>query len=234
MSILLAPERVNGQQSQAQIIHDVLMGRLQRCEIGPDDRLVDTAVAAEFDVSRMPARDALMRLAHGGYLEATTRGFVLPRVTHKEILEMFDLRRLVEPRAVALVAQAIDQTQLAELEATLVSAREAMQSGNTELMFKASERFRNGWISVIPNDSLRKVIQRYMTQIQAVRMMTFDDPVNHPLIVDGNSDLYGAFFKRDAVAAADTIQRFIYKGETAYLNAVKAEQLQSEKPVKTA
>ncbi|WP_136658783.1 GntR family transcriptional regulator [Nitratireductor sp. XY-223] len=227
MSVLATPERAGGPQNQAQIIHDVLMGRLQRGEIGPDERLVDTAVAAEFDVSRMPARDALMRLAHGGYLEATTRGFVLPRVTHKEILEIFDLRRLVEPRAVALVAQTIEKEKLDELEGTLVSARRAMQSGDTELMFKASERFRNGWISVIPNDSLRKVIQRYMTPIQVVRMMTFDDRVNHPLIVDGNTDLHDAFARRDAVAASDTILRFIHKGETAYLNAVNAEQAQA-------
>ncbi|MDA4847033.1 GntR family transcriptional regulator [Hoeflea poritis] len=234
MSALLEPGRARGQQSQAQIIHDVLMGRLQRGEIGPEDRLVDTSVAAEFGVSRMPARDALMRLSHGGYLEATTRGFVLPRVTHTEILEIFDLRRLVEPRAVSLVAQTIDSGQLAELEETVIAARKAMQSGNSELMFKASERFRNGWIAVIPNHSLRKVIQRYMTPIQVVRMMTFDDRVNHPLIVDGNTNLYTAFARRDAVAAADTILSFIHKGETAYLKAVSAERSQPQQPAKSA
>ena len=232
MTVQFAPDREDGPQNQGQIIHDVLMGRLQRGEIGPDDRLVDTAVASEFGVSRMPARDALMRLAHGGYLEATTRGFALPSVTHEEILEIFDLRRLVEPRAVALVAQAIGESQLAGLEKTLVDARAAMQSGDTELMFKASERFRNGWISVVPNTSLRYVIQRYMTQIQTVRMMTFADRANHPTIVNGNCELHDAFVEGDAVAAADRIQRFIYRGEAAYLNAFNAGRLQTDQAVK--
>lgn len=234
MTVLVAPDQTGGSQSQGQIIHDVLMGRLQRGEIGPDDRLVDTAIAAEFGVSRMPARDALMRLSHEGYLEPTTRGFMLPSVTHREILEIFDLRRLLEPRAVALAALALDEAQLTELERSLVDARRATKSGNTELMFKASERFRNGWIAAIPNASLKQVIQRYMTQVQAVRMMTFNDPVNHPLIVDGNAGLYDAFLRRDAVAAADRIMRFVYEGETAYLNAVNAEGKQTEQSAKSA
>lgn len=233
MTVLLAPDHVTGSQSQGQIIHDVLMGRLQRGEIGPDDRLVDTAIAAEFGVSRMPARDALMRLAHEGYLEATTRGFVLPRVSHQEILEIFDLRRMLEPRAIALATLALDKAQLTELEKSLVDARRAMQSGNTELMFKASERFRNGWISAVPNASLKQVIQRYMTQVQAVRMMTFDDRANHPLIVNGNTDIFNAFMRRDSVAAADRLMRFVYEGETAYLTAASSEQPQSKHSAKT-
>ncbi|MBO6901637.1 MAG: GntR family transcriptional regulator [Rhizobiaceae bacterium] len=223
MKLAVAPEQPAGSPSQGQIIRDELLGRLRRGEIGIDDRLVDTALAAEFGVSRMPARDALKRLVHEGYLEATTRGFMLPRVTHREILEIFDLRRLLEPRAVALVAQAIEAPQLRELENCLTDARHATRLGNTELLFKASERFRNGWIDAVPNASLKQAIQRYMTQVQAVRMLTFRDPVNHPLIVDGNSALHEALANRDAVAAADHILRFVYEGERAYLAAVKAE-----------
>ena len=222
MTFVLASNQTYVAPSQGQIIRDALLGRLQRGEMGLEDRLVDTAVAAEFGVSRMPARDALKRLVHEGYLEATTRGFMLPRVSHREILEIFDLRRLLEPRAVALATTALDAEQLAELEKTLVDARKATRSGDTELMFKASERFRNGWIAAVPNVSLKQVIQRYMTQVQAVRMLTFKEPANHPLIVEGNAALCEAFARRDAVAAADHILRFVYEGERAYFNAVKA------------
>jgi DNA-binding GntR family transcriptional regulator len=212
---------VGGARKQSSHIHDVLMGRMQRGEIATNIRLIDTAVAEEFGVSRMPARDALMRLSHEGYLEATTRGFVIPRMSHREILETFDLRRLLEPRAAALVAQAMDDEQIEALRKTLVEARVATEAGNTELLFKASERFRNGWISAIPNSALRKAIQRYMTQVQAVRMVTFDDPGNHPLITAGNAELFEAFKNKDSVAAFDSITRFVYTGEGAFKAATK-------------
>lgn len=206
-------------QSTSSQIHDLLMSRIRRGELGQDVRLVDTAVAAEFGVSRMPARDALMRLAHEGYLEPTTRGFMLPRLDHREILEIFDLRRLLEPRAAAMAAMSLSEEELADLDGTLKDAREAMAAGDTERLHRACEIFRNNWIAAVPNASLRKALQRYMTQVQAVRMMTFADPANHPLIVAGNTQLFEAFCRRDAVAASDRILRFVFEGETAYLAA---------------
>ena len=84
------------------VIYEEYLGRIQRGELAEEDRLVDTAIAAEFNVSRMPVRDALMRLAHEGYLASSTRGFTLPELTPRQILEIFELRRLIEPRAAAL------------------------------------------------------------------------------------------------------------------------------------
>lgn len=212
-----------GQNTSAQI-HDVLVGRIQKGEIGLKDRLVDTAVAAEFGVSRMPARDALMRLAHEGYLEPSTKGFILPRIDHQEILEIFDLRRLLEPRAAALAAQGLSEVEILLLDATLKDARFAMEESDQENLFRACEIFRNGWVNAVSNSSLRKTLQRYMTQVQAVRMMTFADPENHPVIVEGNARLFEAFRQRDAVAASDRILRFVFDGEAAYLAAHEEAQ----------
>lgn len=219
MNDIKAAAPAPGGQSTSGQIHDVLVGRIQRGELLQGVRLVDTAVAAEFGVSRMPARDALMRLAHEGYLEPTTRGFVLPRLDHGEILEIFDLRRLLEPRAAAMAAHGLSDEALAALGETLDEARAAMAEGDPERLFRACEIFRNGWIAAVSNASLRKALQRYMTQVQAVRMMTFADSANHPLIVDGNARLYEAFCRRDAVAASDRILRFVFDGESAYLAA---------------
>ena len=44
MKTLVATVKSGGSQSQGQIIHDVLMGRLQRGEIGPGDRLDEMQV----------------------------------------------------------------------------------------------------------------------------------------------------------------------------------------------
>lgn len=229
MTILKSLAPASAGQSQSGQIHDALMSRIQRGEINPETRLVDTAVAAEFGVSRMPARDALLRLAHEGYLEPTTRGFVLPRLDHAEILEVFDLRRLLEPRAAAMAAHNLSDAELEALGRTLAAARAAMEVGDAESLFKSCEKFRNGWISAVSNISLRRALQRYMTQVQAVRLMTFVNAANHPLIVSGNGHLYEAFCQRDAVVASDRILHFVFVGESAYLAAHEVAQKQVSK-----
>ena len=61
-----APLRLSKQDSLSERIYLDLRGRLQRCEIEPDGRLVDLEIANSYGTSRMPAREALLRLANAG------------------------------------------------------------------------------------------------------------------------------------------------------------------------
>lgn len=202
-------------------IYDILLGRLQRGEIPPGTRLIDAALAQEFNVSRMPARDALMRLAHHGYLERSTRGFVLPRLNRREILDVFELRRLIEPQAVAHAAQAMTPVQLAAFERALEDAKAAVFHANTVGVFRACEVMRNCWISAVPNAALRNTVMRYMTHIQVVRMKTFNFAPNQAIVVQAYEDMLIALRKRDGLAAAGRLLRFIFEGETAFCAAEK-------------
>lgn len=206
-------------QSHRNRIHALLLQRIQTGAVGWDDRLVDVALAAEMGVSRMPVRDALMRLAAEGYLVATTRGFTLPNLSEAEVLEVFELRRLLEPRAAAMAAQAMTDDRHAMLSDAVAQARGTLESGDVPLFYHASERFRSGWLAAVPNRMLVDTIQRYLAQVQTVRLTTMRDPVSHAVIVEGQRDLLAAFGRRDAVGAADRMLRFVIEGEQAFRRA---------------
>jgi len=206
-------------QSHRDRIHALLLQRIQTGGVGWDDRLVDVALAADMGVSRMPVRDALMRLAAEGYLVATTRGFTLPNLSEGEVLDVFELRRLLEPRAAAMAAQAMTDERHALLSDAVAQARGTLESGDVPLFYHASERFRSGWLAAVPNRMLVDTIQRYLAQVQTVRLTTMRDPVSHAVIVDGQRDLLAAFGRRDAVGAADRMLRFVIEGEQAFRRA---------------
>ncbi len=81
--------------------YDELRERLRRGQVAPDDRLVDTEIARELVVSRMPVREALLQLVAEGYLVSTARGYRVPTLTRQDVTEIFEVRRLLEPRAAA-------------------------------------------------------------------------------------------------------------------------------------
>ena len=89
------------QTTLSESVYAEIRSRLQRGEIGPNDRVLDYEVAEEFDCTRMPVRQALLRLVSEGYLIGTTRGFVTPTLTNDDIHEIFEVRRLLEPSAAA-------------------------------------------------------------------------------------------------------------------------------------
>jgi DNA-binding GntR family transcriptional regulator len=174
-------------------IHETLRLRLLRGEVGPDARLVDHAIAEEMGVSRMPVREALMQLVSEGYLESTSRGFALPNLSRERIAEVFVLRRLLEPHAVAEAA-----------------------GENVAAFHRGSEAFRNAWLAAVQNSELRSAIQRYSGQVQSVRFATLPDAAARETIIAGLQALLNAFAAQDGPLAQDLMLRFIYDAETAY------------------
>ena len=198
-------------------IYEIFLGRIQRGEIGPQDRLVDTAVAAEFEVSRMPVRDALMRLSHEGYLDSTTRGFTLPNLSDRQIREIFELRRLLEPRAAALATSQLTDDDLARMTDAVARAESTLETGEIESLFAASETFRRTWIMAVPNTELRDTILRYMAHIQAVRMATLRDKTAHATLVTLQRRMLEAFSARDAAEVELLLLRYVLAGEDSFL-----------------
>lgn len=203
-------------------IYEALIQRIRSGAFGWEDRFIDVALAAELGVSRMPARDALMRLAAEGYLEPTTRGFVLPRLTPAEVLEVFELRRLLEPRAAALAAQSMTAAAITRMETAVRSGTQAAVMGDGPGHFSASEAFRDAWLEVVPNRVLSQSIRRYFVQVQNVRLLTMRDAATLTVILQGQRDLLAAHRAGDAVAASDRMLRFVIEGEQSFRRSLEA------------
>ncbi len=208
-------------------IHEDLRLRLLRGEVGPDLRLVDHAIAAEMGVSRMPVREALMQLVSEGYLESTSRGFALPNLTAQRIAEVFTLRRLLEPYAVACVARDRTESDIASLRAALAVAEAA--GDDVAAFHRGSESFRNAWLEAVRNHELRHAIQRYSGQVQSVRFATLPDPAARYTIVQGLRALLHALQVQDGPQASDLMLRFIYDAETAHAR-IASPEAKKERP----
>ena len=89
-------------------------------------QLRQDALAAEFDVSRIPVREALFQLeAEGLVLIVPHKGAIVSAFSIEEIDDVFDLRVLLEPRLLAQSAprlQPDDYADLAQLDGAFASA----------------------------------------------------------------------------------------------------------------
>ncbi len=203
-----------------------LRQRLQRGAISADDRLVDLELAAEYGTSRMPAREALLRLANEGYLVGTSRGFVTPRLSLDDIREIFEVRRLLEPRAAANAARDLTPAGEARLTAAITEARAAARSDDIERLILANIAFRAAWLDAVRNRRLAETIARFVDHVQTVRLGTLADPKTRSVVSQGLEGLYAAFRSRDAGAAHDHMAHFMAAAEQAFF-AVRKAQIES-------
>lgn len=215
-------------------IYTDLRSRLQRCAIGPDERLIDLDVAREYGTSRMPAREALLQLVHEGYLVGTTRGFIVPRLSLDDVRDIFEVRRLLEPRAAALAARDLSAGQERELRRAMERARASFAADDVEGLILANIEFRGAWLSAVRNRRLAATIARFVDQVQTVRLETLREPAVRRTVTEGLEGLFDAFVRRDAVAAADRMAAFIVSAEQTFFARQRAGSAETDTTRKAA
>ncbi len=204
-------------------IYSELRQRLQRLPLGPDERLLDLEVAAAYGTSRMPARDALLRLVNEGYLVGTTRGFVAPTLGLDDVREIFEVRRMLEPQAIASVAKELDTVAVQELTQALQRARQAAHKNDGEDMVLANMAFRDAWLSRVKNQRLAATIARFVDHVQTVRRSTLSNAQTRQVVLDGLERLFDALMRRDAALARQRMTAFMKAAEHAFFSIRKAE-----------
>jgi DNA-binding GntR family transcriptional regulator len=95
-----------------QLQHAILEGVLQ-----PGERLRAEALAQRFGTSRTPVREALLQLEAQGLVEVEpNRGAVVRAFDRDDLLDLYELRALLEPHAAALAARRIAPEDIEALE----------------------------------------------------------------------------------------------------------------------
>jgi DNA-binding GntR family transcriptional regulator len=105
----VSQERIDrGKTTLAHRVEELLRKEIVRGERPSGSRLNEVEIAAAYDVSRGPVREAMQRLARDGLvvLEAH-RGAFVKSLDRDEVLDLFEVRAALEAEAAGLAAQKI-------------------------------------------------------------------------------------------------------------------------------
>lgn len=110
---------------------DLVYWRLRRLLIEghypPGSRLIEERLAQDLGVSRTPVRQALVRAAAEGLVQIfPNRGAVARSFTVDDLIEMYDLRALLEGHAAYLAARRITAEQLARMEMATTALEQSL------------------------------------------------------------------------------------------------------------
>lgn len=186
-----------------------VLRRIRRGLLLPGDKIVDTALAVEMETSRMPAREALLRLVHEGYLVKTARGFMLPRLSEQDVNEIFEVRKMLEPRAAATACLALTEFDLAWMDTAFKHAREAVEAEDGAGLMEANTTFRDIWLKAVPNQRLAMTLTRFVDHVHAVRAATLHDRATRSMSLSLLSSLVDGFHRRDTLYVHDQMLSFV-------------------------
>src|SRR5687767_9008600 len=107
------------QPLSAEQVCDRIRAAILRGDLKPGEKLTEQDLAAEFEVSRTPVREAIRQLEVEG-LVARTRfvGVTVRQLTPEEVIELLDIREVLEGLVARLATQHMDAVHLQRLKKT--------------------------------------------------------------------------------------------------------------------
>lgn len=140
---------------------------IQRGNLKPGERIIETEIAKMLDISRYPVREAISSLEREGFLVTIPyKGTYVAEFSHEDLLEIYSLRRVLEGFAVELLAQRGGEKVIAELEHILTGMKRALDKGHMQDTIEADLSFHRTLCAFCGHKRLLTVWQNLESQIR--------------------------------------------------------------------
>ena len=110
----------------AKMAYERLRDSILNGQLEPGQIYNEMALTKELGISRTPVREALLEFSAQGLITFLPRkGVVIKHYTRKDVIEIFELRRVVELTAIEKVAKADPPLDLSRIEKSLENQRKS-------------------------------------------------------------------------------------------------------------
>lgn len=171
---------------------DILHG-----EFPPGAAFAEVEQAQRLNLSRTPIREAFSRLAAEGLLVALSgRGYVVSELSRQTIIELFELRQVLEVQIASLVAARRERAPFLELRDEFRTAIDTLQrAGGRDAYYGLVGRLDAAMDDAVQSRFLVAAIRQLRPHLIRVRRLARDNPERlldsareHLMIVEGIVD----------------------------------------------
>lgn len=151
--------------SLPEALAESLRERILNGEFKEGDSLVQETIAAEYEVSRMPVREAIRQLeASGLIITKMHKGAFVNSIPVDQISELFDLRALLECEIFAHAIPRMTESHISEARDVLTQLEDAYHSKDIKLYGKLNWEFHRALYVSADRVQTLQIIQGINTQ----------------------------------------------------------------------
>ncbi|MDQ1624054.1 MAG: hypothetical protein QOH19_2472 [Actinomycetota bacterium] len=195
----------------------------------PGTAVRETSLAERFGVSRTPVREALSRLQQEGLLERVARGLQVPQVDPQQVIQIYDMRILLEEEAARQAAKARQFPDLMRLEALLQRDRQ-LQEPDDYTRITTNLEFHAAVWNCAHNPVLRDLLERLSTHLIHAPRSTLSTGNRWAESLDEHEALVKAIEIQDSDAAGKIAREHMETARTLRLQLLRETALQNPLP----
>lgn len=191
---LKGPDASHGEAAYTQLLAAIRSGTYS-----PGDRLREVEVAERLALSRTPVREALRRLEADGVIEHRPRlGAVIRKVSHAELVELYEMRIVLERTAAEMAAK---HAAPAEIEA-LRDLNEAISQSAQAEAAALNQDFHRGLYLATRNRFLLDAARSLNNALMLLGPTTLGDAARIAVVTKQHDAILDAIAAGDAEAAS--------------------------------
>jgi DNA-binding GntR family transcriptional regulator len=182
------------QQHAVDWLRRLIVGR----ELRPGERVNQEELAARIGVSVAPVREALRVLEQEGQVTyRPRRGYFVTELRIEDLREIYELRRILEERAVRAALPGLDDEGLGRIRRAAADCADAVQKGDVASELAANRRFHFAMLEVPTQPHTFRLIRLLWDSTEAYRALYYNSPEERLRAIDAHDRIL------DAVASGD-------------------------------
>ncbi|HEX8752048.1 MAG TPA: GntR family transcriptional regulator [Solirubrobacterales bacterium] len=173
----LGERQIAGPNTTAQHAVEGLRRALVSGELSPGDKVLQEELAASLGVSLAPVREALAILEQEGQVTyLPRRGYFVTELDVDDLREIYELRELLEERAVRRTLPLLDDDALERVALAARDCAEAVDGGDVAAELEANRRFHFALLDSPGQAHTLRLIQLLWDSTETYRAMYYNAP----------------------------------------------------------
>ena len=205
--------------SQGDTVYNRLLDEVRAGRLTPGERLRETELAERLGVSRTPIREAIRQLEADGIVAHVPRiGASIRVLEYSEVMELYEMRAVLESTAARLAARAASDIEIDEL---YDMNRRLEQTEDGQEAFVLNRQFHAALLDAAKNRFLVKSTVGLQKTLMILGPSTLIEPARAQSAVKEHYDVLDAIKARDGVQAEAAMRTHIEAAQRVRVRALR-------------
>jgi GntR family transcriptional regulator, rspAB operon transcriptional repressor len=201
-------------------VYEELKAAIVDLRLAPGSPLREATLAEQLGVSKTPIREAITRLEQEGLVETMSfKGAVVTGYSRQDLIEIYELRELLETAAVRLAAESMDDEGRARLERLSEESQKLkLKKGSAPRLAALISQFDDVLFEQVQNSRIRTLIENLRAHLTRIGHLTEGIPGRIDASVDQHERIVQAIAAHDPETAEKHLRD--------HIRSVRDDQLQ--------
>jgi GntR family transcriptional regulator, trigonelline degradation regulator len=179
-------------------VYEELKTAILDLALPPGEALREATIAERLGVSKTPVREALTRLEQEGLVETTSfKGAVVSSYSRRDLVEIYELRLLLEGAAARTAADSISDEDLQRLEGLVEESRRLRDKGDMTGLAQLLGDFDSVVFAQVKNQRINALTANLRAHLNRIGQLTADIPGRLETSVEQHESIVKAIRDRD-------------------------------------